>query len=176
MIFRDTKLKGAFIIDLEPHEDDRGSFARTFCRREFERYGLNSTLVQESVSFNRRRGTLRGMHYQAAPCQEARVVRCTRGAIHDVVVDVRKDSPTRLQWLAVELSAANQRMVYIPEGFAHGFQSLDDGSEVLYQMSAFYSPDHARGFRWDDPLVNIAWPSSHFIISPRDLSYPLLTT
>jgi dTDP-4-dehydrorhamnose 3,5-epimerase len=176
MIFQETKLKGAFIIDLEPNEDDRGSFARTFCRREFERHGLNPTLAQGGVSFNRRRGTLRGMHYQAAPCQESRVVRCTRGSIHDVIVDVREGSATRLQWLAVELSAANQRMMYIPEGFAHGFQSLDDASEVLYQMSEFYSPEHARGFRWDDPLVQIERPPSHLIISPRDLSYPFLAT
>ena len=174
MIFRETTLKGAFIIDLEPSEDDRGSFARFFCRREFERHGLNPTLAQGSVSFNRRRGTLRGMHYQAAPCREAKVVRCTRGSIHDVIVDLREDSPTHLQWLAVELSAANQRMVYVPEDFAHGFQSLDDGSEVLYHISEFYSPEHARGLRWDDPLLNIAWPFSRLIISPRDLSYPFL--
>ena len=172
MIFIETKLKGAFIIEPERLEDERGFFARTWCRREFEAHGLNSRLVQCSISFNKRRGTLRGMHYQVAPYEEARLVRCTMGAIYDVALDLRPASLTFKQWTAVELTADNRRMLYIPEGLAHGFQTLEDNTEVFYQMSEFYYPEHARGVRWNDPTFNILWPAAHKrIISAKDQQY-----
>jgi len=153
-------------------DDDRGFFARTFCRREFENHGLSSELVQCSSSFNRKRGTLRGMHYQVKPYEEAKLVRCTAGAVYDVIVDLRPAPPRFRRWLAVELSAANRRMLYIPAGFAHGFQTLEDASEVFYQVSQYYSEDYARGLRWDDPAIAIQWPLADPILSKRDLTHP----
>jgi len=172
VIFVPTPLPGAFVIEPERHEDQRGFFARTWCAREFEDHGLSPRLVQCSVSFNKRKGTLRGMHYQAMPYPEAKLVRCTMGAIYDVIIDLRPSSPTYKQHVAVELTAENRKMLYIPESFAHGFQTLIDDTEVFYQMSAFYSPDHARGVRWDDPAFRIAWPPDNRVIIDRDRSYP----
>ena len=171
MIFTETKLKGAFIIEPERLEDERGFFARTFCQKEFATLGLNPNLVQCNISFNKRKGTLRGMHYQAAPHEEAKLVRCTMGAIYDVIIDLRPDSSTFKQWVAVELTAANRRMLYIPEGFAHGFQTLDDNTEVFYQMSELYHPECARGVKWDDPAFAIEWLAPPVAISSKDKSY-----
>jgi len=171
MRFTETDLKGAFIIEPDRIEDDRGFFARTFCRREFEKHGLNPNLVQCSVSFNAKKGTLRGMHYQATPHEEVRLVRCTSGALYDVLLDLRVDSSTFQQWIAVELTAENQTMVYIPEGVAHGFQTLEDHTEVFYQMSEFYHPECAKGVRWDDPAFGIQWPLAVSMASPKDRAY-----
>jgi dTDP-4-dehydrorhamnose 3,5-epimerase len=172
VIFVPTALPDAFVIEPERREDQRGFFARTWCAREFEARGLNPRLVQCSVSFNKRKGTLRGMHYQVAPHQEAKLVRCTMGAIHDVIIDLRPTSPTYKQHVAVRLTAENRRMLYVPEGVAHGFQTLADDTEVFYQMSEFHSPEHARGVRWDDPVFAIAWPPDERIINDRDRGYP----
>jgi dTDP-4-dehydrorhamnose 3,5-epimerase len=171
MKFLPTKLPGVWIVDLEKHEDERGFFARSWCRREFEERGLNPNLVQCSVSFNHKKGTLRGMHYQIAPHEEARLVRCTRGAIYDVAVDLRPTSPTRKQWLAVELTADSGRALYIPEGFAHGFQTLSDNTEVFYQMSEFYFPELSRGILYCDPALAIPWPVANLILSRRDQAF-----
>jgi dTDP-4-dehydrorhamnose 3,5-epimerase len=171
VIFQATAIPGAFIIELERHCDERGLFARTWCPREFKAHGLNPRLAQCSVSFNPRKGTLRGLHYQAAPHEEAKLVRCTRGAIFDVVVDVRPHSPTVRKWVSVELTADNRHMFYIPEGCAHGFQTLEDDSEVFYQISAFYYPESARGVRWNDPAFAIVWPAEVRVISQRDRTY-----
>lgn len=172
MIFSPQPLAGACIIDVQRIEDERGFFGRTWCARELEEHGLEASLVQCSLSFNRLRGTLRGMHYQASPHEEAKLVRCTIGAIHDVIIDLRPESPTYKRWLAVELTADNRRMLFVPRGFAHGFLTLVDASEVLYQMSTFFTPDGARGVRWDDPAFGIAWPFSPTTLSDRDRSYP----
>lgn len=172
MKFSETRLPGAYIVELEPIGDERGFFARSWDGEEFAARGLNPRLAQCNVSFNARAGTLRGMHYQAAPHEEAKLVRCTLGAIHDAIVDLRPDSPTFRQHLAVTLSAENRRMLYIPEGFAHGFQTLEDGSEVFYQMSTPYVAAAARGVRWDDPAFAIPWPPAERIISAKDWSYP----
>jgi dTDP-4-dehydrorhamnose 3,5-epimerase len=172
MIFRETKLKGAYIVDIERREDDRGFFARTWCLREFEAHGLNSRLAQCSISFNAKRGTLRGMHYQVKPFEEAKLVRCTMGSLCDVIVDLRPDSPTFKNHLSVVLTAENRTMLYVPEGFAHGFLTLEDETEVHYQISEFHAPGHARGFRWNDPAFGIAWPTDEKVISERDLNYP----
>lgn len=172
MIFTETKLAGAYIIEPERLEDERGFFARTWCQREFEVHGLNPRLVQCSISFNKKKGTLRGMHYQVAPHEEAKLVRCTSGAIYDVIIDLRLNSPTFKQWLAVELTADNRCMLYIPEGFAHGFQTLDHNTEVFYQMSEFYAGESANGVRWDDPAFGIEWTEDTRIISARDQEYP----
>ena len=175
MIFREKNLKGVFEIELAPHEDERGSFARSYCWREFQEHGLNPQVVQCNVSYNRQRGTLRGMHYQLAPAAEAKLIRCTRGALYDLVVDIRFDSPTFRQWTAVELRAEPgkpSRMLYVPEGFAHGFLTLEDDTEVFYQMSAFYAPEAARGFRWNDPGFSLEWPEPVRLISDRDQGYP----
>ena len=172
MIFTETTLKGAFVVELEKHEDERGFFARTFCRKEFEAHGLNPNLVQCNISYNTKKGTLRGMHYQVAPYQEAKLISCIRGAIYDVVIDLRAESPTYCQWFAVELSAKNYKMLYVPENFAHGFQTLEDNTVVFYQMSEFYHPECARGVGWDDPAFGIKWPLSNRVVSKRDLSYP----
>lgn len=172
MRFTPTPLPGAFVIDAEPVEDERGSFARTWCAREMEAHGLDPRLVQASVSFNRLAGTLRGMHWQAEPHGEAKVVRCTRGRIHDVILDLRPSSPSFRRWFAAELTADNRRALYVPPGVAHGFQTLEDASEVLYQMSEFHHPGSARGVRWDDPAFGIAWPpAERRTISARDLGY-----
>ena len=168
MIFTETKLKGAFVIDLEPIQDDRGLFARTWCKKEFVAHGLNPDLVQCNISFNKKRGTLRGMHYQAAPYEEAKLVRCTMGAIYDVIIDLRKESETFMRWLSCELTAKNRKMLYVPKGFAHGFQTLEDNTEVFYQMSELYHPDYAQGIRWNDPTIGIKWPSQNLIISHKD--------
>ena len=173
MRFLPTAAPPATIIDPEPIEDERGAFARTFCRDEFRARGLNPDLAQCSVSFNRLRGTLRGMHYQAAPHAEAKLVRCTAGTIFDVALDLRPGSPTRGRWVGVELTARNRRMLYVPEGFAHGFQTLEDGAEVSYQISAPYEPSASRGVRWDDPAFGIRWPAAETrILAPRDAGYP----
>jgi dTDP-4-dehydrorhamnose 3,5-epimerase len=171
MLFHETKLPGVFEIRLEPHPDNRGFFARTWCQMEFEAQGLNPTLAQCSISFNMRKGTLRGMHFQMSPHAESKVVRCTRGAIYDVVVDLRPSSPTYKGWIAATLTAKNGRMIYIPEGCGHGFLTLEGETEVFYQMSAFYSPELARGVRWDDPAFQIAWPAGIEVISERDRTY-----
>lgn len=170
--FRQTKLAGVFEIDIEPKPDERGFFARTWCQREFEACGLNSNLVQCSLSFNARRGTLRGMHYQAAPYGETKLVRCTRGSIYDVVVDLRPQSPSYLQWIGAVLTANNHKALYIPEECAHGFLTLEDGAEVFYQMSEFHQPVAARGVRWDDAAFGITWPTDIEVISERDRTYP----
>lgn len=172
MIFNQARLGGMFIIDLERREDERGFFARSWCYEEFRERGLNPRIVQCNVSFNRKRGTLRGMHYQVSPYAEAKLIRCTRGAVYDVAIDLRPDSPTFLRWEAVTLSEDNHRMAYVPEGCAHGFQTLQDDTEVTYQVSAFYRPEYARGVRWDDPLFNIRWPDGERIILERDRSFP----
>lgn len=171
MTFRETVLKGAFTIDLDRVEDERGFFARSWCVKEFEANGLDTRLVQCNVSFNKVRGTLRGMHYQVAPAAEVKVVRCTRGAVHDVIADLRPDSPTYKQAFSVLLSAENRRMLYIPKGFAHGFLTLTDDAEVFYQMSEYYAPECARGFRWDDATFAISWPDQVRIISSKDRNY-----
>ena len=172
MIFAETTLKGAFAIELEKHEDERGFFARTFCCKEFEAQGVNPNFVQCNISYNKNKGTLRGMHYQVAPYQEAKLISCIRGAMYDVIIDLRADSPTYRQWLAVELSAENYKMLYVPEGFAHGFQTLEDNIVVFYQMSEFYHPECARGVRWDDPAFGIKWPLPNRVVSKKDRSYP----
>lgn len=174
MKFTETKLPGVVIVEIEPIRDERGFFARSWCRREFERHGLNSDLAQCNISFNKRKGTLRGMHYQAEPQQEAKLVRCTRGAIYDVVIDLRPESITYRQWQAVELNAENRCMLYVPVGVAHGFQALEDDTEVFYQMSEFYHPEYARGVRWDDSAFGIRWPLPDPIMSEKDRSYPLM--
>jgi dTDP-4-dehydrorhamnose 3,5-epimerase len=173
LIFTPTPLPGTFVIDLERREDDRGFFARSYCQREFAEQGLNPNIAQCNVSFNAKRATLRGMHFQAPPHAEAKVVRCTQGTVWDVVLDLRAQSPTFKRWHGVELSAANRRALYIPEGVAHGFQTLTDDSELLYLMSEFYEPAAARGVRWDDPAFKIAWPLADGRISERDRSFPL---
>lgn len=174
MKFTPTPLAGAYLIELEQLEDERGFFARSFCQNEFKAHGLDPVVAQCNVSFNRQRGTLRGLHYQAEPHAEAKLVRCTRGAVWDVIVDLRKDSPTARKWHAVELSAENRRALYIPAGFAHGFQTLADDTEVFYQMSEFYYSELARGVRWDDRTLAIRWPIEQAIISSRDRAFPTL--
>ena len=171
MKFVETKLEGAYLIEPERLEDERGFFARTFCREEFEKRDLNPNVAQCNISFNKKKGTLRGMHYQIKPHEEAKLVRCMRGAIYDVIIDLRQDSPTYCQWISVELTADNYKMLYIPEGFAHGFQTLEDDAEVFYQMSEFYHPECARGLRWNDPVFGIEWPMNKLIISDKDKGY-----
>lgn len=172
VLFIETKLKGVYIIEPERIEDERGFFARTWCQREFEAHGLNPKLVQCSISFNRHKGTLRGMHYQAAPHAEAKLVRCTMGAMYDVALDLRPQSSSFTQWVPAELTAENRRMLYIPAGLAHGFQTLADDTEVFYQMSVFYDPLSARGVLWNDPAFGIEWPLPPSEISQRDLAHP----
>ena len=172
MKFTETKLKGAFIITPDLIEDERGFFARAFCRREFEEHGLNPDLVQCNISFNKTKGTLRGMHYQAGPHAEVKLVRCTAGAIYDVIVDLRPESPTFKQWFSTELTEKNHQMLYVPEGFAHGYQTLTPQTEVFYQVSAFYHPASERGIRWNDPTFGIEWPLPVTVISKKDASHP----
>jgi dTDP-4-dehydrorhamnose 3,5-epimerase len=174
VIFRETPLAGAFVIELERIGDERGSFARIFDVEEWRARGLNPQVVQCSVSFNVRGGTLRGMHYQAEPWAECKLVRCTRGAIYDVIVDLRPESPTLARWFGVELTDTNDTLLYVPEGFAHGFQTLVDTTEVSYQITQAYVPEAARGVRWDDPAFAIEWPSAEGgrVISERDRGYP----
>jgi dTDP-4-dehydrorhamnose 3,5-epimerase len=170
--FIEQRLPGVFLIELERHADERGFFARSFCVDELARAGLHGDFPQGNVSYNHRRHTLRGMHYQAAPHGEVKIVGCTAGAILDVVVDLRAESPTRLAWCAVELTPASGAQLYIPAGFAHGFLTLADDTEVSYRMGARYVPDAARGLRWDDPRLAIAWPARPAVISERDATYP----
>jgi len=173
VILRETPLTGAWVIQVEPVEDERGLFARTFDADTWEEWGLEGTVVQCSTSYNRRAGTVRGMHYQADPFEETKLVRCSRGAVYDVIVDVRRDSPTFRGWFSVELTPDNRTMLYVPAGVANGFQTLVDDTEVHYQISERYSPAHARGVRWDDPAFEIEWPdAAERTISERDRSYP----
>lgn len=176
MIFQPTQIKGVVEVKVEPQSDERGFFARTWCQKEFQAQGLNAQLVQCSISFNLRKGTLRGMHYQAAPHAEVKLVRCTKGAIYDVVLDLRHESPTYKRWAAFMLTAENRSAVYIPEGCAHGFLTLADESEVFYQMSEFFDAESARGVRWDDPAFQIIWPDIVEVNSERDRSYPDFTS
>lgn len=172
MRFIETALAGAFVIEIDPKPDLRGFFARTFCRDEFTAAGLPGEFVQSSISVNVRRGTLRGLHFQAPPGAEPKLVRCNRGALFDVIVDLRVGSATHCRWFGTELSADNHRALYVPPGFAHGFQTLMDDSEVAYQMAEFYMPELARGVRWNDPAFGIAWPIDPPFLSDRDASYP----
>jgi dTDP-4-dehydrorhamnose 3,5-epimerase len=174
MIFTESPLPGAFLVDLEPLADERGFFARTYCADEFSAKGLSVEWRQCSVSFNARKGTLRGLHYQDAPHEENKLVRCTAGAIFDVIVDIRRDSPGFKRWFGVELTAQNRRSLFIPPGYAHGFVTLSDDAEVHYMISVPYAPAQARGFRWSDPAFGIQWPLTPSVISPRDAAYPLL--
>lgn len=176
MIFKSTALEGLFIVELTPMIDERGWFARTFCKNEFEKIGFKKELVQINHSFTTKKGTLRGMHYQLPPHSEAKLIRCIAGAVYDVAIDLRKDSPTFLKWFGVELSAENKKMILIPEGFAHGFQTLSDDSELIYHHSEFYTPDSEGAVRYDDPSVNIQWPLEVLNISEKDLIRPYLTT
>lgn len=174
MIFSELELKGAYIIEPKPLTDERGFFARIFCRQEFAKYALNPCIAQCDISFNRRKGTIRGMHYQITPYQEAKLLSCIKGSIYDVIIDLRKDSATFLKWEAVYLNEKNRQMLYIPEGFAHGFQTLQDNTEIYYQISEYYHPECSRGLRWNDPKLAIPWPLSEKIVSRRDDSFPLL--
>jgi dTDP-4-dehydrorhamnose 3,5-epimerase len=172
ILFTETKLKGAFVIEIEKHADQRGFFARTFCEREFAAHHLKTGYVQCNISFNKQKGTLRGMHFQVAPFEEAKLIRCNCGAIYDAIIDLRPGSPTFKEYVSVVMSAENGKMLYVPEGFAHGFQTLEDDTEVFYQMSQFYSPEHGRGVRWNDPAFGIEWPAGERIIIERDRTYP----
>jgi len=173
MIFTETKLPGAFIIELEKRTDERGFFARAWCRDEFEAHGLQTTWVQANIGFSKKRGTLRGLHYQVVPHQEVKLMRCIRGAIYDVIIDLRPESPTYKQWLGVELTADNRQMLYVPAGFAHGYQALLDDSETFYQVSQSYTPEAERGVRWNDPAFGITWPiTDTVILSDKDNNSP----
>lgn len=176
MIFTETRLPGAYVIDIQAIEDERGFFARGFCEREMAQHGLQSRIVQANISFNKRKGTLRGLHYQAAPHAETKLVRCTRGALYDVIVDLRPDSPTYLRWVGIELTAESHRALFVPEGFAHGFQVLQDETEVFYQMSERHAPQAERGIRYDDPHIGIDWPLPVVAISDKDARLPYLGT
>ncbi len=168
MTFIETKLNGAYVIEIQKLEDTRGFFARTWCKNEFERHGLISHLMQANISFSNKKGTLRGMHYQIAPNQESKLVRCTKGAIYDVIIDLRPNSLTYKQWLGTELTAENYKMLYVPESFAHGFQTLENDTEVIYQVSQFYAPQSERGVRYNDPAFGIKWPVDVQVITDKD--------
>ena len=172
MVFSETRLKGAYIIEIEKREDNRGFFARTWCQREFVLHKLNPHVVQSNMSFNIKKGTLRGLHYQAASHAETKLIRCVKGSIYDVIVDLRSDSPTYAQYFSAELSAENYRMLYVPVYFAHGFMTLEDNTEVVYQVSEYYAPESERGIRWNDPAFQIKWPSNVKVISDKDASWP----
>ena len=172
MIFEATRLRDAYVIDVEAHRDERGLFARTFCQRRFAERGLHDAMVQGNLSFNNAAGTLRGMHFQVAPAEEAKLVRCTRGSIFDVIIDLRPSSPTYLEHVGVELSADNRRALYVPPMFAHGFQTLQEDTEVSYLVSGFYDPSAERGVRFDDPRFGIAWPLPVAVVSPKDAAWP----
>lgn len=172
MKFIETSIRGAFILELEYFKDERGFFARSWCRDEFQAKGLNPCLIQCSISYNKRKGTLRGMHYQIEPHKESKIVRCTMGALYDVIVDLRKDSATFRKWCSAELTAENHRMLYVPEGLAHGYLTLEDDSEVFYQISDSYHPECAKGVRWNDPAFGIKWPAEVKMIAARDSGYP----
>ena len=172
MIFTETDLKGAYIIDVNKIVDERGYFGRTFCKKEFENNGLEPNIAQANMSFNHKKGTLRGMHYQVSPYEETKLVKCTSGAIFDVIVDLRKDSPTYLKWTGVELSEENNRMLYVPRDFAHGFITLTDNTAIQYLVSEFYAPGSEKGIKWDDPKFNIKWPIDIAVISEKDNAHP----
>jgi dTDP-4-dehydrorhamnose 3,5-epimerase len=174
--FQESPLAGAYTIEMDRLEDERGFFARSHSAEEFAARGLPAAMPQSSVSFNARRGTLRGLHYQAEPHAEDKLVRCTAGAIYDVIVDLRPDSPTARRWFGVELSAANHRSLFVPKGLAHGFMTLRDDTEVLYMISVPYAPGFERGLRWNDPAIGISWPTAPSVVSARDAAYPLLGT
>jgi dTDP-4-dehydrorhamnose 3,5-epimerase len=176
MRFTETALAGAFVIEFECHRDERGYFARSWCQREFAQHGLDTALVQCNVSHNTRAGTLRGMHFQVAPHAEVKLVRCTRGALFDVIVDLRPASPTFKQHVGYELTEANGTALYVPKGFAHGYLTLHDETDVLYQVTEFFAPDAAGGVRWNDPAFGIAWPAEVRVISARDATYPDFTS
>lgn len=172
MIFTPIELAGAYIIDVDPHMDQRGFFTRSFCQNEFDDHGLNPKIVQMNTGFSHKKGTLRGMHYQTHPYAEAKLVRCIRGAIYDVMVDLRLNSSTHKKWFGVQLTQANHRMLYVPEGFAHGYITLEDNTEMIYQTTAFFSKDHATGVRFDDPAFNIDWLIEPLVVSAQDRSWP----
>jgi dTDP-4-dehydrorhamnose 3,5-epimerase len=172
MIFTETKLKGAFIIDVKRLEDERGFFGRAWCKREFEQHGLNSNAVQANVSYNKVKGTLRGMHFQVAPYAEAKIIRCTSGALYDVIIDIRPESPTYKQWIGVELTEESMRMLYVPEGFAHGFVTLKDHTSAHYLVTQYYTPGSESGIRYDDPEFDIAWPIKPTVVSEKDRAIP----
>lgn len=174
MIFTTTALKDALIVDVEEKHDHRGFFARSFCAQEFMAHGLKPTVAQCNISFNHKKGTVRGMHYQVSPATETKLVRCTKGAIYDVIIDMRPESPSFLSHIGVELSADNHRALYVPEMFAHGYQTLTDDAEVVYQVSEFYTPGYERGLRYNDPFFNIEWPLPVTEVSTKDLNWTLL--
>jgi dTDP-4-dehydrorhamnose 3,5-epimerase len=176
MIFTESPILGAYVVELEQLTDERGFFARTYCAEQFAARGLGPELRQCSVSYNARKGTLRGLHYQGAPHEEHKLVRCTAGAIYDVIVDIRASSPTYRHWFGAELTADNRRSLFIPAGIAHGFVTLTDHAEVYYMISVAHAPESSRGFRWNDPAFAIAWPLAPTVISARDANYPLLNT
>jgi dTDP-4-dehydrorhamnose 3,5-epimerase len=172
MIFKETRLQGAFTVEMEPIGDNRGFFARAWCQREFQARGLISCFVQNNITVSPKQGTLRGLHYQVAPHEEVKLVRCTQGAIYDVIIDLRPESPTYLEWLGTELTARNRKMIYIPGGFAHGYQILMDDTEVFYQVGQFYTPEYERGIRWNDPVFAVEWPLDVREISAKDTKWP----
>ncbi len=172
MIFTETKLKGAFVLEIKKIEDDRGFFGRSWCKNEMEEHGLNGEIVQANTSFSHRKGTLRGMHFQVPPYEEAKIIRCVRGAMYDVIIDLRPGSPTFRQWVGVELSQDNYKLFYVPEGFAHSFITLTDDVEVYYNVTAFYTPGAERGIRWNDKAFNIKWPIEPVVISTKDRDHP----
>jgi len=171
MKFKKTKLEGAYVIELEKQEDERGFFARVWNKKQFENMGLSYEIQQCSISFNKKKGTIRGMHYQEPPYEEVKLVRCTKGKIFDVIIDLRKNSTTFRKWICVELSAENHKIIYVPEGFAHGFQTLEDDSEVFYMISQIYRPEYAKGVRWNDPVFKIKWPLEKTVISDKNHSF-----
>ena len=172
MIFTETKLKGAFIIEIKQLEDERGFFGRSWCKKEMEEHGLKTNVVQANTSFSKRKGTIRGFHFQKHPDEETKLIRCTKGAIYDVIIDLRKDSPTYMQWIGVELTEDNYKMVYVPENFAHGFLTLTDNVEVYYLVTNFYTPHAEEGIRYNDPAFNIQFPAPVEVVSEKDMSHP----
>ncbi|WP_439481872.1 dTDP-4-dehydrorhamnose 3,5-epimerase [Cyclobacterium plantarum] len=176
MIFTETELKGAFILEVERIVDERGFFGRTFCQKEFEKHGLETGIAQANMSFNKKKGTVRGMHYQVAPYQETKLVKCTSGAIYDIIIDLREDSSTYGKWIGVELSGENNRMLYVPKDFAHGFITLEDNTSIQYLVSQFYTPGSERGIKWDDPKFDLKWPIEVSVISEKDNSHPYFTS
>lgn len=171
MIFEETPLKGAYTINLNRFEDERGFFARSYCRKEFEDHGITAQIVQANLSYSKKKGTLRGIHYQISPFEETKLVRCIRGAVYDVIIDLRKDSPTYKQWFGIELNEENYTMLFVPESFGHGYQTLKDHTEVIYMVSQFYAPGAERGIRWNDPVFGIQWPAEVKVISSKDANW-----